>query len=117
DIAAVAVMALSSRTYDGESLPITGPEALSFAEITARIGTAIGKPLTFQPISDDEARERYSRLSGSPEEPEAHVALWLAIRDGRLATVTDHVERILGRKPIAFERWLLENAEAFRCAT
>jgi len=32
DIAAVAVMALTNRAYDGESLPITGPEALSFAK-------------------------------------------------------------------------------------
>jgi uncharacterized protein YbjT (DUF2867 family) len=114
DIAEVAVMALTSRTYDGESLPITGPEALSFSEVTAKIGAAIGKPLVFQPISDQEARERYSRISGSEEETEAHVALWRAIRDERLATVTDNVERILGRKPIALDQWLLENAGAFR---
>lgn len=114
DIAAVAVMALTTREYDGQSLPITGPESLSFAEVTAKIGAAIGKPLTFQPISDEEARERYSRISGSAEETEAHVALWRAIRDGRLATVTDNVQRTLGRKPIAIDQWLLENAQAFR---
>jgi uncharacterized protein YbjT (DUF2867 family) len=114
DIAGVAVMALTRSTYHGESLPISGPEALSFAEITARIGAAIGRPLTFQPISDEEAWERYSRISGSAEETEAHVALWRAIRDGRLATVTDNVERILGRQPIGLDQWLLENAGAFR---
>ena len=80
DIAAVAVMTLTNRAYDGESLPITGPEALCFAEVTAKIGAAIGKPLAFHPISDEEARERYSRVSGSTEETEAHVALWRAIR-------------------------------------
>ena len=114
DIAAVAVMALTTRAHDGESLPITGPEALSFPEVTARIGAAIGRPLTFQPISDEEARQRYSRISGSAEETEAHVALWRAIREGRVATVNDNVERILGRKPIALDQWLVENAEAFR---
>ena len=114
DIAAVAVMALTTRAYDGESLPITGPEALSFPEVTARIGAAIGRPLTFQPISDEEARQRYSRISGSAEETEAHVALWRAIREGRLATVNDNVERILGRKPIGLNQWLTENSEAFR---
>jgi len=114
DIAAVAVKALTTRDYDGQSLPITGPDALSFAEVTARIGAAIGKPLTFQPISDEEARQRYSRHSGSEEETEAHVALWRAIREGRLATVTDNVERVLGRKPIALSQWLTENAAAFQ---
>lgn len=114
DIAGVATKALTTREYDGESLSITGPEALSFAEVTARIGAAIGKRLTFQPISDEEARERYSAISGSEAETEAHVALWRAIRDGRLAGVTDTVERILGRKPVALDQWVAENSAAFR---
>ena len=42
DIAAIATEALISREYGGESLPITGPEALSYAEMTAKIGAAIG---------------------------------------------------------------------------
>lgn len=114
DIAAVAVMALTSRVYDGESLPITGPEAFSFADVTAKIGGAIGKSLVFQAISDEEARKSYSRVSGSVEETEAHVALWRAIRDGRLAAVNTNVERILGRKPITLDQWFNENVAAFR---
>ena len=114
DIAAVAAKALTTRAYDGESLSITGPEALSFAEVTARIGAAIGRPLIFQQISDEEARQRYSRISGSAEETEAHVALWRAIREGRLATVNNNVQRILGRKPIALDQWLTENARALQ---
>jgi uncharacterized protein YbjT (DUF2867 family) len=113
DIAAVATAALTTREYDGESLPITGPEALTFAQATATIGSAIGKRLTFQPISDDEARHRYSAISGSVAETEAHVSLWRAIREGRLAGVTDNVQRILGRKPIPLEQWAIENATAF----
>ena len=114
DIAAVATEALTTSNYLGQSLPITGPEALSFAEVTAAIATAIGKQLTFQPISDVEARQRYSAISASTEETEAHVSLWRAIREGRLATVTDTVERILGRNPIPWNQWLTENAAAFQ---
>ena len=114
DIAAVVVKALTTRTYYGQSLPITGPQALTLAEVTAKIGAAVGKPLTFQPISDEEAHQRYSCISGSAEETEAHVSLWRAIRQGRLATVTNNVGRILGRKPIALDQWLIENAGAFR---
>jgi uncharacterized protein YbjT (DUF2867 family) len=114
DIAAVATRALTTREYHGESLPITGPEALSFAEATAKIASAIGKPLTFQTISDDEARQRYATTGASEPDIEAHVALWRAIREGRLATVTNNIERILGRQPIALDRWAFENAGAFR---
>ena len=113
DIAAVATAALITHEYDGEALPITGPEALTFAEATATIASAIGKRLTFQPISDDEARQRYSAISGSVAETEAHVSLWRAIREGRLAGVTDNVQRILGRKPIPLNQWAMENAAAF----
>ena len=114
DIAAVAVKALTTRAYEGQALPITGPEALSFAEATARIGAVIGRHLTFQPISDEEARQRYSLTGASAEETEAHVSLWRAIREGRLANVSENVDRILGRKPIVLNQWAMENAEAFR---
>jgi len=114
DIAAVAVEALTSGKYQGQSLPITGPEALSFPEVTTRIGRAIGKQLRFETISDEEARRRYAAATGAPEEEtEAHVALWRAIREGRLGAVTDTVKRVLGRSPIALDQWLKENAAAF----
>ena len=113
DIAAVVTQVLTTGEYVGEALPITGPDALNFAEVTASIGAATGKSLTFQPLSDEEARQRYSMVSSSTEETEAHVSLWRAIREGRLATVTATVERVLGRKPITLDQWLIENAVAF----
>lgn len=113
DIAAVSVASLLSEKYLGQALPITGPESLSFRETTDVIAAAIGRPLKYQAISDEEARESYSKISGSPEETDAHMALWRAIREGRLAAVTDEVERILGRKPIPFRQWASENAAVF----
>jgi uncharacterized protein YbjT (DUF2867 family) len=114
DIAAVSVEALISDQYLGHCLPITGPQALSFGEATKILSEAIGKPLTYEPISDEEAGRRYAKVSGSPEETEAHVALWRAIREGRLASVTDCVAQILKRKPMTLNQWAMENANAFR---
>jgi uncharacterized protein YbjT (DUF2867 family) len=114
DIAAVSVEALIRKIYVGQSIPITGPASLTFGEATATIAEAIDEPLAFQAITDEEARERYSKISGSPEETEAHVTLWRAIREGRLARVTGEVERVLGRKPITLRQWASENASSFR---
>jgi uncharacterized protein YbjT (DUF2867 family) len=114
DIATVAVEVLVSRSHVGESLGLTGPQALTFAEVAAQISAAISKPLTFQSISDEEARQRYAATGAPTEETEAHVALWRAIREGRLGTVTNTVERILGRKPIVLDQWIVENIAAFR---
>jgi hypothetical protein len=52
-------------------------------------------------------------ISGSPEETEAHLALWRAIREGRLAGVTHDVERIFGHSLIALDQWAAENADSF----
>lgn len=114
DIAAVATKALATREYGGESLPITGPEALSYAEMTAKIGAAVGKPLRFQPISDEQERHHMIESGDPAEIVAAHVSIYRAIREGRLAIVTDNVDRVVGQRPIAFDRWVQENAAAFR---
>lgn len=113
DIASVAMRALTTGEYAEQALPLTGPEALSFAEITAKIGAVIGKNLRFEPISDEEAGRRFAATGASAEETAAHIELWRAIRENRLATVTDGVERVLGRKPIGLEQWIEENKSVF----
>jgi uncharacterized protein YbjT (DUF2867 family) len=114
DIAAVVAHALMTRSHLGESLSITGPEALTFAEIAEKIGAAIGKTVRFESISDEEAARRFAEHGESADVTEAHSALWRAIREGRLAMVTGEVERILRRKPITLDEWAVENAGAFR---
>jgi (4-alkanoyl-5-oxo-2,5-dihydrofuran-3-yl)methyl phosphate reductase len=118
DIAAVSAKILMAqefaREYKGTAIPITGPDSLSVAEATAKIGAAIGKQLTFHSISDEEARRRYAATGAPNADIEAHVALWRAIREGKLGSVTNNVEEILGRKPIGLDQWAKENAEAFR---
>jgi uncharacterized protein YbjT (DUF2867 family) len=113
DIADVATRALTSRDYDGMSLPITGPEALSYAEMAGKIGSAIGKSLTFVSISDEQVRRHMIDSDDFAEIVAAHLSIYRAIREGRLAVVTDTVERVLGRKAITFARWVQENAAAF----
>jgi len=113
DIAMVATEALTTRVYDGESLAITGPEVLSYSEMTASIGNAIGKSLAFQPISEEQEREKLMTTGALDLEIDYHQSIYRAIREGRAAIVTDEVERVLGRKPITFSQWATENAQAF----
>jgi uncharacterized protein YbjT (DUF2867 family) len=114
DIADVAVHALTTRDPEGASTPITGPEALSYAEMTAKIGRAIGKSLRYENISDEEARKQQMAWNAPAPMVEARLSIFRAIREGRLARVTDTVERVLGRAPIPFEQWSAQNAAAFR---
>ena len=114
DIADVAIAAMTNPQYEGLSVPITGPEALSFADMTAKVGAAIGRELRFQPVSDDDERRRQAAW-GSPEPLiDARLSIFRAMREGRLATVTNNVTSTLGREPISFDRWAQQNAAAFR---
>ena len=114
DLAAVAIAALSSGNHRGEALAVTGPEALSYAEMTALIGAAIGRTLTFVPVSDGKAAENLARTGMPPAMVAALVELWREVREGQVAVVTGDVERVTGRRPTAFRRWADENAAAFR---
>jgi hypothetical protein len=82
--------------------------------MAAKIGAAIGKSAGFQAIGEEVVRQRMSESGDSEEMIAAHLSIYRAIREGRLAEVSGNVERVLGRKPIAFDRWAQENAKAFR---
>jgi (4-alkanoyl-5-oxo-2,5-dihydrofuran-3-yl)methyl phosphate reductase len=113
DIADVALAAMTEPHYAGQSLPVTGPEALSFADMTAKVGAAIGRELRFEPRSEDDER-RAQAAWGSPQAMiEARLSIFRAMRDGRLAAVSDNVTKILGREPISFDRWAHQNTAAF----
>lgn len=114
DIADVATAVLTTRDHDGQSLVITGPEALSYGEMAATIGRVIGKSIRFEEISDRRAHADVVAWAGKGPYADALVDIWRAVREGRLATVSNGVMQVIGRKPISFGQWAEENAEAFR---
>lgn len=114
DIADVATAALLTRDHDGQSVVITGPEALSYGEMGEAIGGVIGKSVRFEEISDRQAYAGVVRWAGEGPYADALVDIWRAVREGRLATVSDGVQRILGRTAGSFSRWAEENADAFQ---
>jgi uncharacterized protein YbjT (DUF2867 family) len=114
DIADVATAALMTRKHDGQALPISGPQALSYPEMLDRLSAALGKPLKFAAITDEEARREMLARGEPATSIEYHLSIYRAIRQGRLSGVTDTVERVLGRPAIPFETWVQQNAAAFR---
>lgn len=114
DIADVATAALVTRDFDHQAVVVTGPCALSYGEMAASIGSVIGKRVRFEEISDQKAYASVVRWAGKGPYADAIVDIWRAVREGRLATVSDGVERVLGRKATPFVQWAAENAEAFQ---
>jgi len=114
DIAAVATAALTTRDHDGQALVITGRKALSYGEMAATIGRAIGKPVGFEEISDEQACTGTVEWAGKGPYVDALVDIWRAVREGRLDTVTEGVKWVTGREPIPFDQWAAENAASFQ---
>lgn len=112
DIADVAVEALSGN-HDEPCLPITGPRALTFAQMTSIIGAALGRALRYEVCSDEAVSQQMAALNVAEAVIDARLSTMKAIREDRYAEVSDVVQHVLGRPPIDFEHWVAENRCAF----
>src|SRR6266487_6446329 len=66
DIAEVAVSVLTnSSSHEGKIYPITGPEALSMAEVAEKLSTATGKRIRYVNVAPEEAK-RAQLVAGVP---------------------------------------------------
>lgn len=113
DIAAVAVRALLDEQLTGTRPVLTGPESLSQADQVRLIGEAVGRPLRFEEIPPETARERM--VGGGVPAPIADtlMRMFAAFVD-RPADVSPDVERITGRPAATFARWAADHVADFR---
>lgn len=99
DLDDVADAALTSERPDDATYELSGPQLLTFAEAAAVLAEATGRPVVFESV-DVPAFVADLALDGVPaEEAEPLAHLFTEILDGRNASVTDGVERLLGRSP------------------
>jgi uncharacterized protein YbjT (DUF2867 family) len=111
DIAAVAAAALTDDRHAGQIYRVTGPEPLTVADRVRILGTALNRPLTLDPFSDEEARAEMSRTM-PPEYVDAFMAFYAG---GTLdeSMVLPTVEQVTGRPPRSFAEWAAEHAPDF----
>jgi uncharacterized protein YbjT (DUF2867 family) len=112
DIAEVAVSALTADRHGGQVYELTGPRAMSFGEATGLIGKATGRTIRHADVDPEVFVERQIANGLPPDVARLLTGLYLAIRDGRDAALSDGVERALGRPPRRFEDYVTETAAA-----
>ncbi len=108
DVADAAAAVLTDpAAHAGATYEMTGPEALTFAEIAERAGAVLGRALRFEDESEDEAyRWRREQYGAAQWQLDAWVSTYIAIRDGALARVSDDVRRLTGHAPRTLEEAL-----------
>jgi uncharacterized protein YbjT (DUF2867 family) len=113
DVAEVAVQALTCPGHEGNTYALTGPEMLSARDQTEQLSLILRRPLRFEPLTPDQALERWSKRY---PEPIARALLEGAER--RAAGAAAHVEgaiaSLTGRAPATYGSWAADHAAAFR---
>jgi uncharacterized protein YbjT (DUF2867 family) len=102
DIADVAVAALTEDGHAGQLYEVTGPRMLTFAEAVGEIAKATGRPITFTEIPVEDYAAGMAAEGVPPDLIEIVVYLFSTILDGRNSSLTDGVQRALGRAPRDF---------------
>jgi uncharacterized protein YbjT (DUF2867 family) len=113
DIAAVAAAALTEDGHHQATYVVTGPEALTFADAAAIIGTAAGRPIAHRQISSADLTQILTGAGLPANYAAIVVGNQEAIRDGLGDRVTDVVQRVTGRPAIPFTTYAAEAAAAW----
>ena len=107
DVADVAAAVLRDpTTHAGATYELTGPEALTLAEIAARAGTVLGRELSFHDETVDEAYASRSSYGAEQWQLDAWVSTYTAIRNGEVERVTADVEHLTGHPARTLEQSL-----------
>lgn len=114
DIADVAVAALLDSGHAGQVYTLTGPRALTWAEVTELIGEAAGHEVRHvDPPLDDYLGTLSSRGVAKPT-IEYYKRIYGSIEQGRTSIVSTDVERVTGHPPRAFAAFVEENNNRWR---
>jgi uncharacterized protein YbjT (DUF2867 family) len=114
DIAVVATKMLNEPTRRNRTYTLTGPESLSNFDIADKLSTALGRNITYVPVTDDELRKAMKEAAAPDALIEGVVDLMRYYREGNAELVTDDVERVTGRKPISFDHFARDYASELK---
>jgi NAD(P)H dehydrogenase (quinone) len=111
DCVACAAGVLTQSGHENKAYDITGPERLSFRKAVAMAIEMTGKPIELKPVTDEEMFAYFDSLGVPrhasdimPQGPipwssDDMVSFGASIREGFFDVLSDHVEKITGRKP------------------
>ncbi|MEU4519179.1 NAD(P)H-binding protein [Amycolatopsis sp. NPDC024027] len=112
DLAALAVTALTRPGHRGHAYAVWGPESLSIRQQVRHIGAAVGREITLEMISVDQARVELGKTM-PPIGVDAILAAWQA---GTTAPpqVSTVIADVTGRPAHTFAQWAEDHANDFR---
>lgn len=105
DVAA-AVLAGKAEIDDGEVVVLTGPEALSFADVADRISRVFARVVEYAPVTPEVARSALRADGLSAWQVDGRLELYEWVSKDAMDGVSEAVRRTTGREPRPLEDWL-----------
>jgi uncharacterized protein YbjT (DUF2867 family) len=113
DVGAAAAAVLTAPGHDGATYVLTGPRAITYADVAAKLWVATGRDVGFVDVPDEQARDAMI-ARGLPEAVAGQVVCVFALlRAGAAERVTPAVEALTGRAPRDFASFAREHTALF----
>ena len=114
DVAKVSFLLLRNGGHEGARLPMTGPEALTMAEVADRISRAMGRTVRYVAVSPTERRQTLMLHGIPPEFADAlNKQVQERLKGGAESRVDLSTHQLFNIKPTTFSEFAQRNAEAF----
>lgn len=114
DIAAIAVAALTEGGHEGRAYDLSGPEALSYHDVAAKLSKATGLPFRYEPISDVELVRAAIAAGTSPAVARGSLSLQQHYREVGTGPVNGWTEVITGKPARTLDAFFAEHAALFK---
>jgi uncharacterized protein YbjT (DUF2867 family) len=102
DLADIAVAALTEDGHAGQLYEVTGPRLMTFCDAVVEIAEATGREVRFQTVPMEAFGAELGKQGLSADEVWLVTYLFTEVLDGRNESLTDGVQRALGREPRDF---------------
>ena len=115
DVARVAARILTDdgSGHEDQTYVLTGPEALSYADVAARVSAVFAREVDYDDLAEALAKEQMQASGLSPWQVDGNLELFEWIRHGATDSVTSTVRDLTGENPQAIEDWLSEMRAVF----
>jgi uncharacterized protein YbjT (DUF2867 family) len=114
DIAEVALITLTGSGHEGKIYPLTGPEALTMAEVAEKLSKVAGKTIRYVDVAPEDAKKAQLAAGMPAYLVDALAELFAERRKGKESAVHPDTATLLGRPATSFDAFAARHAAIFR---
>ena len=108
DVGTVAAQVLTRHAWDGQTLVLTGPRAVGYAELATLAAERTGSPAKVVEVSLDQVRASFIQRGVPDWEADHFAEMYALFKAGDSEFVTDTVRDVTGAEPRTVEAFLDE---------